>query len=141
MKRAVLILAVLELTAPAARADYITTVTFDTSVLQSNLGQGPFAVLIELSDGSNGEGVNNNTATISNFDLHGGSLTPVSPPFGLSGSGSGDLGSSLKLPRNSHQQSVSFQWVKGQSERYGRAPSPFLTAALRPRLGRLVFRL
>ena len=45
------------------------------------------------------------------------------------------------LPRNSHQQSVSFQWVKGQSERYGRAPSPFLTAALRPRLGRLVFRL
>jgi hypothetical protein len=74
-------------------------VTLDTSNLLANPLQGLFEVEFFLQDRSRtGDGVNNNTAIISHFDLHGGSLT--SGTNSSSGSVSGNLSSSLTIPDN-----------------------------------------
>jgi hypothetical protein len=99
MTRATLVLAALALTALAARADYIVTVTVDTTALANNPSQGPFFVNYMLQDFSSGDGVNNNTAIINHFNLHGGSLT--SGTSISNGSLSGDLSSSLTITDNS----------------------------------------
>jgi hypothetical protein len=96
MKRATLVLATLALLLGGvgqARADYIATVTLDTSALTNNPGQGPFAVGFSFSPPPGV--INNNIATISNFNLGvGGSLTSGTS----SGSGfSGNLSSTLIL--------------------------------------------
>jgi hypothetical protein len=104
MKRATLGLAVLALLLGGVgqgRADYIATVTLDTSALTTNPSQGPFSFRFSMEDDSNlPQGINNNTATISNFNLHGGSLTSGTSNSG--GSVSGDLnpGHTLTLTDN-----------------------------------------
>jgi hypothetical protein len=102
MKRAALVLATLALLLGGvgqARADYIANVTVDTTNLTKNLGQAPFQVRFVLTDLSGDRNnFNNNTATISNFNLHGGSLT-----FGTirtDGSPTGNLSSTLILKDN-----------------------------------------
>jgi hypothetical protein len=85
-----------------ARADFVTTVTLDTSALQSNASSnGPYTIDFQLNDGSF-TGVANNTATISNVTFGGGSLTGSSPPLNVPapvpGSDStGDLSSTLTI--------------------------------------------
>lgn len=97
--RRVVALALLFLSTTAAHADLIAyNVTLDTSLLAANKSsQGPFAVDFQLSDGSSGDGVNNNTATVSGFALTGGALTGSGNP---TGSVSGDLSSGLTLSDN-----------------------------------------
>jgi hypothetical protein len=116
MKRSTLILAGLVLMLGGvgqARVDYIATVTVDTSKLTSNPGQGPFAVDFFLLDQSGDPSSNNNnTAKISNFDLHGGSLT--SGTISTGGSPSGDLGSTLTL-QDSPEDSFLQQFTPGSS--------------------------
>jgi hypothetical protein len=94
MKRLLLLLAALALLLGGvgqAKADYIATVTLDTTALTNNSSQGPFQVDFSLQDNASGTGgLNNNTATITNFNLHGGSLTGTGT---LIGSGSGNLNS------------------------------------------------
>jgi hypothetical protein len=61
---------------PSSQADAIFTVTLDTTALMGSPSSdaGPFSLAFQLTDGS---GVNdgNNTATISGFNLGGGSVT------------------------------------------------------------------
>jgi hypothetical protein len=108
MKRATLVLAALALLLGGvgqARADYIVTVTLDTTVLTKYPSQGPFDVGFQFQDFTNGgSSINNNTAKISNFNLHGGMLT--SGTGSLQGSASGDInpGHTLTLNDNSHGQ-------------------------------------
>jgi hypothetical protein len=92
MKRAILMMAALALLPGGvgqARANFIATVTVDTSALTNNPSQGPFSVQFILEDPNLPIDSNNNIATISNFDLHGGSLT--SGTSSSSGPVSGDL--------------------------------------------------
>jgi len=77
----------------------IINVSLDTSVLAGNPGQGPFAVDFQFNDGSTGDGVNNNTATITSFNLNGGSLT--------SGTGSSSGGVSGVLGDNTNPLTLS----------------------------------
>lgn len=110
----VLALVSLSLCATTVHADFITyNVTLDTSVLAANNpGQGAFAVDFELNDGSNGDGVNNNTAIISNFTLTGGSLTGSGSP---TGSISGDLTSTLTITDNGFFNDFNQQFTPGSS--------------------------
>jgi hypothetical protein len=71
-------------------AGVIVNVSLDTSALAGSPGQGPFAVDFQLNDGSTGDGVNNNTATITSFNLSGGSL--IAGTDSSSGGVSGVLG-------------------------------------------------
>lgn len=109
-------LALLSLTSHLARADLVYNVTLDTSVLASNASQGPFAVDFELNDGSTGDGVNNNTATISTFTLTGGSLT--SGTSSSTGSVSGDLSSTLTITDNGFFNDFNQQFSPGSQLRF-----------------------
>src|SRR6516225_9812221 len=82
-------LAFCSISATTTCAGVIVNVSLDTSVLAASPGQGPFAVDFQLNDGSTGDGVNNNTATITSFNLYGGSLTSGT------GSSSGGVGGIL----------------------------------------------
>jgi hypothetical protein len=99
MKRVTLMLAALALLLGGmgqARTDYIANVTWDTSALTRNPGQGAFALDFDLyNTGSH----NHNTATISNFTLTGtgASLTGTGTP---DGSVTGNLSSTLTLTDN-----------------------------------------
>jgi hypothetical protein len=107
MKRILLLLAALALLLGGegrAKADYIATVTLDTTALTNNPGHGPFAVLFELSDGTSGISDNNNTAKITNFNLHGGSLT--SGTISTLGTPSGDLSSTLTIKDSPSEQFI-----------------------------------
>jgi hypothetical protein len=99
MKRATLVLATLALLLGGvgrARADFIANVTLDTTSLKNNPSQGAFSVEFLLADqGIAPQSLNNNTATISNFNLHGGSLTPGT--ITTFGSPSGNLSSTLAV--------------------------------------------
>jgi hypothetical protein len=106
-----IVLALLSFAAPAARADMIYTVTLDTSVLASNSSQGTFAVDFVLSDGGNLDGLNNNTATISNFTLTGGSLT--SSTASSTGSVNGDLSSTLTITDDGVYNDFNQQFTPG----------------------------
>jgi hypothetical protein len=92
MKRATLMLAALALLfggVGRAKADHIATVTLDTTKLTENPSQEPFQVIFVLTDLSGQRNnFNNNSATISNFNLHGGSLT--SGTIGTDGSPTGN---------------------------------------------------
>jgi hypothetical protein len=109
MKRMLLLMTALALLLGGvgqARAGFFTyTVTLDTSALTNNPGQGPFLVVFDLEP-RNQSVINNNTATISNFNLHGGSLT--SGTTSSVGSVSGDLSSQLMLSTNTHVIDNSF---------------------------------
>jgi hypothetical protein len=86
--------------ASTTRADYIVNVTLNTSALTTtaNSSQGPFAIDFQLNDGSVSGGNGNNTATISNLNLNGGSLGSVNPLGAPSGSDvSGTLTSTLSI--------------------------------------------
>lgn len=86
------------LIAPLARADYIATVTLDTSALLNNPSEGPFAVDFNLNQGGSGT---SNTAAITDFVLTGGSLT--SGTSNSSGGVTGDLnpGDTLSITNSS----------------------------------------
>lgn len=111
----------LVLIASVARADFITTVTLDTSVLDAYSNpsnpdyQGPFLVDFQLNDGSGANGDGNNTAIISNFNLNGGSLT--SGTSSASGGASGDLNLSdaLSLTDNGFFNDFNQQFTPGRS--------------------------
>lgn len=81
------IVALALLASPAAGAEILYSVTLDTSVLAHTPSAAPFLLDFELNDGSTGDGVGNNMATISNFSLGGGSLTGAASTsfLGLSG--------------------------------------------------------
>jgi hypothetical protein len=113
-KHLILIALSLALIAPSARADYIVNVTLDTSVLASNNpGQGSFAVDFQLNDGSGAGGDGNNTATITNFNLNGGSLT--SGTDSSSGGASGNLGGTLAITDNSFFNDFNQTFTPGSS--------------------------
>jgi hypothetical protein len=114
MKRILLLLAALTLLLGGvgqARADYIATVTVDTTALTNNPSQGPFTVGFSLRDFDRDP--NNNTATISNFKLTGtgASLTGTAT---LGGSPSGDLSSTLTL-KDSPQDTFAQQFIPGST--------------------------
>jgi hypothetical protein len=103
MKRATLMLAALTLLGGVgpARADYIANVTLDTSALTKNPSQGPFSVSFQLLNPAP-PFVNNNTATISNFNLHGGSLGTF-----INGGGfTGDLSSTLTITKRQRSRGL-----------------------------------
>src|SRR5262249_16886075 len=93
------VLAVLLGGAGRARADYIATVTWDTSALTSNLGQGPFALIFRLFS-SDPIFFNNNTAIISSFTLTGTGASLTSGTITTAGSVTGNLSSTLTLTSN-----------------------------------------
>jgi hypothetical protein len=116
MKRMLLLLTTLALLLGSmgqARADYIANVTLDTTALTNNPGQGPFAVLFDIPGPLAPLGDNNNTATISNFNLHGGSLTGTGSP-GFSASGDLNSGHTLTLTDN-HSSTFVQQFTPGSS--------------------------
>jgi hypothetical protein len=78
------------LSAPAARADFHYNVQMNTSSLIGHVA-GPFSLDFQLIDG---DGVANNTVTLTNFVFGGGS--PSGAPT-LSGGASGDLSSAVAL--------------------------------------------
>jgi hypothetical protein len=109
MKRSTLVLAALALLLGGvgrAKADYIATVTLDTTVLTNNPSQGPFSVDFVFADHAGGIFLNNNTVTISNFNLHGGSLT--SGTTITDGSVIGDLNSGRPTPSESPTSSGAY---------------------------------
>lgn len=77
----------------AAHADELLYITVDTSSLA---GQANSELSFEMTDGS-GTADGNNTATVSNVALNGGSLDAVDP---YNVGGAGDLGSTLTLSDN-----------------------------------------
>jgi len=92
--RAIAALGLVWSTALAARADVVYSVTLDTSaLLANNPADAPFLVDFQLNDNSGD--VNNNTATISDFMLGGGSLDDTM--IGTSGQVTGNLDSSAPL--------------------------------------------
>lgn len=100
---------------PTAGGEMIYTVTLDTSVLANNPSDAPFFVDFELNDGSTGDGLSNNMATISNFSLSGGSLTgPASTSF-LGVSGDLNLGDALTLTDVSTIVDFNQQFTPGTS--------------------------
>lgn len=104
---AVSLLGVLGLTASLARADYMATVSMDTTPFQSLPSGDVLTIYFSLTDDSNGDGVNNNTATITNLNVGSGSLDTSS--FSTNGSASSsnnDLTGTVTLTDNSGLNSV-----------------------------------
>jgi hypothetical protein len=105
MKRATLILATLVLMLGGvgrAKGDFIATVTLDRTALTNNSSQGPFLMEFLLADETgNSANFNNNTAKITNFNLHGGSLTGPGNSFGSGATGDINPGDTLTLTDNS----------------------------------------
>jgi hypothetical protein len=99
MKRMLLLLTTLPLLLGSmgqARADFIANVTLDTSALTSNSSQGPYTLTFDFPGQSAPQpGDNNNTATISNFNLHGGSLGAI-----LAGGGGSSMSFTVDLTTN-----------------------------------------
>ncbi len=89
--------ALLILSGTMARADFITTVTLDTSALQANASSsGPYIIDFQLNDGSFA-GDANNTATISNVTFGGGSIAGSASTPVPGSDYSGDLSSTLTI--------------------------------------------
>jgi len=80
----------------SARADQLVNVAVNTSSLAGMAGS---EVFWEMTDGS-GSGDANNTATMSNFALGGGTVGAVDP-FSTFGGASGDLGSTVSITDSS----------------------------------------
>src|SRR5688572_26247632 len=96
------VLLVATMAAPNANAGAIFNVTLDTGALTVSPGadSGPFSLLFQFTDGS-GEVIanGNNTVTLTDLDLGGGSLTPGTTDF--EGGVTGDLMAGLTLTDSS----------------------------------------
>jgi hypothetical protein len=77
--------ALVSLSSRVCRADVTYSVSLDTSNYDGS--QGPFNIDFQLNDGSTGDGVSNNTATITDLTFVGGGLTGSAS---YAGSASGD---------------------------------------------------
>lgn len=94
----------------AAYANSSFTVSFDTSGLMGSAA-GPFTLNFQLTDGS-GSDDGNNSVTLANFTLGGGSLQGVGSSFG---NVSGDLSNQLAMTDDSFFTEFQQQFIPGLS--------------------------
>lgn len=99
-----------------ARADSIFTVTLNTAPLTTLPGSsaGPFAMAVQLTDGS-GAGDANNTATLSNFQFGGGSAAACPGACSTFGGVTGSALSSIVLTDGSFFSALVESFTPGSS--------------------------
>ncbi|HTU93631.1 MAG TPA: PEP-CTERM sorting domain-containing protein [Gemmataceae bacterium] len=115
---AVGLLGVLGLTASLARADYIAVVSMDTTPFESLPSNDVITIAMSFTDGSNGDGVEDNKVTITNFNVDGGTLdassTSTTGAVSITPAG-GDLTGTVILIDSSSLNSITENFTPGSS--------------------------